>query len=67
MVEWEGRRVPYRLLYSQWVSEWVSKLDPKASDELLLLARGGWAACAGFWVTLNPNFNVLVVLSVETI
>lgn len=39
-VTWEGQRYPYRLLYSQWVTEWVQKLDPKASDELLILARG---------------------------
>jgi len=45
-VTWEGEKVPYRLLYSQWLTEWVQKMDPKASDELLLLARGrnveGW-------------------------
>ncbi len=37
---------PYRLLYSKWLTKWVKKLDPAASDELLLLARGknieGW-------------------------
>jgi hypothetical protein len=37
---------PYRLVYGRWLSEWVKKLDPGASDELLLLARGknieGW-------------------------
>jgi hypothetical protein len=39
-VQWEGRSYPYRLLYSKWLSEWVQKLDPKAPDELLILARG---------------------------
>lgn len=29
-----------RLAYSKWMTEWVKRLDPKASDELLLLARG---------------------------
>lgn len=45
-VEYDGKRHPYRLLYSQWVSEWVQKLDPGAPDELFILARGqnveGW-------------------------
>lgn len=27
---------------SKWVTDWVKRLDPKASDELLVLARGGW-------------------------
>lgn len=31
---------PYRLAYSRWLTEWVKRLDPKASDELLILARG---------------------------
>jgi hypothetical protein len=35
-----GPQVPYRLAYAQWVSEWVVKLYPAASDELLILARG---------------------------
>ncbi|KAG2424463.1 hypothetical protein HXX76_014515 [Chlamydomonas incerta] len=39
-VEWEGRRHPYRLLFGQWLSEWVQKLDPGAPDELFILARG---------------------------
>jgi hypothetical protein len=29
-----------RLAYSRWLTEWVQRLDPKASDELLILARG---------------------------
>ncbi|GFR49753.1 hypothetical protein Agub_g11911 [Astrephomene gubernaculifera] len=39
-VEYGGKRVPYRLLYSGWLSEWVEKLDPGAPDELRILARG---------------------------
>lgn len=35
-----GSPKPYRTLYSDWVSDWVRKLDPKASDELLILAKG---------------------------
>lgn len=41
-----GRPVPFRLLYSKWLTDWVLKLDPDASDELRILARGktveGW-------------------------
>jgi len=40
VVDFEGQSHPYRLLYSKWVTEWVKKLDPKARDELLILARG---------------------------
>jgi hypothetical protein len=29
-----------RLAYSRWLTDWVKRLDPKASDELLILARG---------------------------
>lgn len=36
----DGESVPYRLAYSRWLTEWVKRLDPKASDELLILARG---------------------------
>ncbi|KAF8072415.1 hypothetical protein HT031_000074 [Scenedesmus sp. PABB004] len=39
-VQVDGESVPYRLAYSRWLSEWVLRLDPKASDELLILARG---------------------------
>ncbi|KXZ43417.1 hypothetical protein GPECTOR_91g571 [Gonium pectorale] len=39
-VEFEGRRHPYRLLYSVWLTDWVAKLDPGAPDELFILARG---------------------------
>ena len=41
-----GDPQPYRVVYSSWVAEWVRKLDPKAADELILLAKGrnveGW-------------------------
>lgn len=47
-VTWEGEKVAYRLLYSQWLTDCVKKVDPKASDELLLLARGG---CQGLGST----------------
>jgi hypothetical protein len=29
-----------RVAYSRWLMSWVQRLDPKASDELLILARG---------------------------
>ena len=29
-------------MYSDWVAAWVRKLDPKAPDELLILAKGVW-------------------------
>eukprot|EP00879_Flechtneria_rotunda_P004926 GHRR01005200.1.p1 GENE.GHRR01005200.1~~GHRR01005200.1.p1 ORF type:complete len:343 (+),score=79.96 GHRR01005200.1:167-1195(+) len=35
-----GEQLPYRLAYSKWLTGWVLKLDSKASDELLILARG---------------------------
>lgn len=36
----DGQSLPYRLAYSRWMTEWVKRIDPKASDELLILARG---------------------------
>ncbi|KAL6751171.1 hypothetical protein V8C86DRAFT_2784137 [Haematococcus lacustris] len=39
-VLWEGERVGYRLLFSRWLTEWVTRLDPQAPDELIILARG---------------------------
>jgi hypothetical protein len=59
-VTWEGERVPYRLLYSSWVTEWVRRLDPKASDELIILARGrlraeGGSVCRGLYVSHHPG------------
>jgi hypothetical protein len=36
----DGVQRPYRVAYSDWLIEWVRKLDPKASDELLILAKG---------------------------
>lgn len=41
----EGDRVPYRLLYSSWLSDWVQRLDPGAPDELYILARGEYDTC----------------------
>ncbi|MEW5317614.1 MAG: hypothetical protein WDW38_008898 [Sanguina aurantia] len=41
-----GVPAPYRLVYSSWVSKWVTALDPNGPDELFILARGknveGW-------------------------
>src|SRR5512135_2550231 len=35
----DGRMVPRELIYSQWLTNWVLKLEPNASEELLLAAR----------------------------
>eukprot|EP00877_Chromochloris_zofingiensis_P011434 jgi/Chrzof1/6544/Cz19g00160.t1 len=35
-----GVPTPYRLAYSRWLTDAVQQLEPKASDELLILARG---------------------------
>jgi hypothetical protein len=35
----EGRMVPRELIYAQWLTNWVLKLEPNASEELLLAAR----------------------------
>ncbi len=42
--------MPYRLLYSHWLTEWVEKLDPKAPDELIILARGRHGSCGAWWL-----------------
>jgi len=35
----ESRMVPRELIYAQWLTNWVLKLKPDASEELLLAAR----------------------------
>lgn len=35
----DSRMVPRELIYSQWLTNWVLKLEPEASEELLLAAR----------------------------
>ena len=35
----ERRMVPRELIYAQWLTNWVLKLEPNASEELLLAAR----------------------------
>lgn len=35
----EGERIPYELFYAQRLTEWVQRLSPSASEELLLAAR----------------------------
>jgi hypothetical protein len=35
----ENRMVPRELIYAQWLTNWVLKLEPNASEELLLAAR----------------------------
>ena len=52
-VPYNGQNQPYRLLYSQWTTEWVNKLEPQASEELLLLARGASKTCT--LPDLNPE------------
>src|SRR2546422_541874 len=38
-VEISGSSQPYELIYSQWLTDWVLKLAPEASEELRLAAR----------------------------
>lgn len=38
-VDFEGRRWPKELLYAHWLSGWVRRLAPNASEELQLAAR----------------------------
>ena len=35
----DGAQQPYELLYAKWVTEWVLRLCPQASEALLLAAR----------------------------
>jgi hypothetical protein len=35
----DGMPHPYELLYSQWLTEWVLRLEPEAPEALLLAAR----------------------------
>ena len=39
-VQTESGTQPYELAYSGWVTEWVRRLEPAASEELLVAARG---------------------------
>ena len=39
----DGKQVPYELAYSQWVTEWVQRLEPSPSEECLIVARCGGA------------------------
>ena len=38
-IEWEGERIPYELFYAQRLTAWVLRLEPGASEALLLAAR----------------------------
>lgn len=38
--EWEGHSFPHELMYSKQLTEWVLRLDPKASEHLRIAARG---------------------------
>ena len=35
----DGEQVPYELAYSRWLTDWVERLAPDASEPLLLAAR----------------------------
>jgi hypothetical protein len=39
-VSWQGQDTPYELAYSQWLTEWVLKLEQQPSEELRIVARG---------------------------
>ena len=47
-----------RLAYSRWLTDWVQRLDPKASDELLILARGKCVAWLATHVRLPTTLEV---------
>ncbi len=36
----EGAAQPHELLYSKWMTDWVRRLEPNPSEELLIAARG---------------------------
>lgn len=38
-IEVNGFEKPYELIYANWLSEWVMKLNPNASEELQLAAK----------------------------
>jgi len=35
----DGQEIPFELLYSRWMGEWIERLEPKASEPLRLAAR----------------------------
>eukprot|EP00878_Enallax_costatus_P023730 GHUV01025267.1.p1 GENE.GHUV01025267.1~~GHUV01025267.1.p1 ORF type:complete len:240 (+),score=68.58 GHUV01025267.1:1494-2213(+) len=37
---WQGKTLPYELAYSQWLTDWVLRLEPHPSEELRIVARG---------------------------
>lgn len=39
-VDVDGEKMPYRVVYAKWLSDWVKQVDPKASDELLIYTHG---------------------------
>ena len=38
-LEYNGRRMPHELVYTQWLTDWVLRLAPNASEPLRLAAR----------------------------
>lgn len=40
LTTWQGQALPYELAYSQWLTDWVLKLEPQPSEELQIVARG---------------------------
>ncbi len=38
-LEWQGRQYPRELLYARWLSDWILRLCPQASEALRLAAR----------------------------
>lgn len=37
---WQGQTLPYELAYSQWLTDWVLRLEAQPSEELRIVARG---------------------------
>ena len=38
-IEIEGKKKPHEFFYAIWLSEWITKLNPNAGEELRLAAR----------------------------
>ena len=56
----DGQSVPKELLYASWVSDWVLRLDPNASESLRLAARsvhlGRWALPRSRYPMTRPGY-----------
>jgi hypothetical protein len=58
---WEhGKPVPRELIYSQWLTQWVLRLKPDASEPLLLAARAAhlrrWSIARSSYPATRPGY-----------